>query len=249
MRPAPSPRKKSRKASMSDNDNATIMIILALVFFAILAVGAGGVYFNLRDSHPELMRQEAERIDAARAEAEKTGFVPMQEVASADLSFVPPSSSDAVAAEAPAAVPEIPEDIIPHSNPATAETESASFRASSNFQNADARTAAVSEADSTEVAGDARPLQSSSANPYSEEDISRMVRTPETAAGPQGKGYKAQFKQLFGMVIIERTYPSMAMKQRALNLWAREQKILEPDGSINNKYAPKREPSGLIPGH
>ena len=68
------------------------------------------------------------------------------------------------------------------------------------------------------------------------------------AGKPESKAYKAQFRQLFGMKVIERTYPSMAMKQRALKLWTREQKILEPDGTINDKYAPQPQPSP-IPGH
>lgn len=90
------PRKKPRKSALSDNDNATIMIILALVFFAILAVGAGGVYFNLRDSHPELMRQEAEQREAARAKTEKSRNAPMQEMASFDLPFSKPRDRKSV---------------------------------------------------------------------------------------------------------------------------------------------------------
>lgn len=64
------------------------------------------------------------------------------------------------------------------------------------------------------------------------------------------KGYHVSFKGPFGITVEKRTYPTEQMRQQALDLWDREKKILEPDGSINDKYVLRSKPvSGLIPGH
>lgn len=61
--------------------------------------------------------------------------------------------------------------------------------------------------------------------------------------------FKAEFKGIFGQVVATRSYPSKKMRRKAQNLWAREGKILEPDGSIYQPY--ESAPSSLspIPGH
>lgn len=235
----PEPKRKRGNAS-GDHDNATIMIVLALVFFAILAVGASGVYFNLRESRPDLLREKAERAEAARNE-----YRPLPEAASFEM---PPHSEFRTSGIAPdpPAVPPIPEDIVPQSNPAVPEpvTTASSQGANAPEQDPQLRPLA-STPDESGTSG--YPAQNSLA--FSDSEVDEMLKNPDTSAGkPESKAYKAQFRQLFGMVVIERTYPSMAMKQRALRLWAREQKILEPDGSINDKYAPERKASP-IPGH
>lgn len=69
--------------------------------------------------------------------------------------------------------------------------------------------------------------------------------TPTKAAS-----YHVQFKGAFGLVILEeRHYPNPEMKQKALELWDSDQKILEPDGSINEKYVIKQPKAVGIPGH
>jgi hypothetical protein len=237
----PEPKRKRSNAS-SDHDNATIMIVLALVFFAILAVGASGVYFNLRESRPDLLREKAERAEAAHNE-----YRPLPEAANFEM---PPQSDFRTSGVAPdpPAVPPIPEDIVPQSNPAISESVAAVPNPApdaESLQTDPQPQPLASTQDKAGAGGD--PAQNSLA--FSDSEVDEMLKNPNTSAGkPESKAYKAQFRQLFGMVIIERTYPSMAMKQRALNLWTREQKILEPDGSINDKYAPKRKASP-IPGH
>jgi hypothetical protein len=235
----PEPKRRKRNGNSGDHDNATIMIVLALVFFAILAVGASGVYFNLRESRPDLLREKAERAEAARNE-----YRTLQEEANFEL---PPSEFQAAGLDTPA-VPPIPDDIVPQSNPAIPEPVAA---------RRDSKTVAKAESHpsdpqpqplaSTQDEASGQAVQNGLA--FSDVEVDEMLNNPNTSAGkPPSKAYKAQFRQLFGMKVIERTYPSMAMKQRALKLWTREQKILEPDGSINDKYAPARQPSP-IPGH
>lgn len=47
-----------------------------------------------------------------------------------------------------------------------------------------------------------------------------------------------RFKLLFGLIPIEkRTYPNEEMREKALFLWKKEQKLLEPDGTVNERYA------------
>jgi ribosomal protein L40E len=235
----PEPKRKRGNAS-GDHDNATIMIVLALVFFAILAVGASGVYFNLRESRPDLLREKAERAEAARNE-----YRPLPEAASFEM---PPQSGFRTSGIAPdpPAVPPIPEDIVPQSNPAVPEpAAAASYEGANPLEQYPQPRPLASTQDESGASG--YPVQSPLA--FSDSEVDEMLKNPDTSAGkPESKAYKAQFRQLFGMVVIERTYPSMAMKQRALRLWTREQKILEPDGSINDKYAPQRKASP-IPGH
>jgi hypothetical protein len=77
---------------------------------------------------------------------------------------------------------------------------------------------------------------------------------PAPATSTQGPtkaaSYHVQFKGAFGLVILEeRHYASQEMKQKALELWDSEQKILEPDGSINEKYVIKPPKAVGIPGY
>ena len=59
-----------------------------------------------------------------------------------------------------------------------------------------------------------------------------------------------KFKLLFGLIPVEkRTYPNEEMRDKALFLWKKEQKILAPDGAINEKYAIKNHNDDAIMHH
>ncbi len=59
-----------------------------------------------------------------------------------------------------------------------------------------------------------------------------------------------RFKLLFGLIPIEkRTYPNEEMREKALYLWKKEQKLLEPDGTVNDKYAFKKYSEDKIMHH
>jgi|GEM_PF-1959976 len=62
-------------------------------------------------------------------------------------------------------------------------------------------------------------------------------------------GYVVTFKRVWGQVVEERIYPSSEMSRRALELWRREGKILEPNGKINEAYVVKPKTFSPIPGH
>lgn len=61
--------------------------------------------------------------------------------------------------------------------------------------------------------------------------------------------FTVSFELAFGIVVESRTYPTLQMKRKALDLWKRERKILEPDGTINEKYVLRPQSPGPIPGH
>jgi len=65
----------------------------------------------------------------------------------------------------------------------------------------------------------------------------------------EAAGFEAKFKGAFGLTVEKRTYRTAEMKHKALNLWDKERKLLEPDGTINEKYTIQPQSSGMIPGH
>lgn len=87
------------------------------------------------------------------------------------------------------------------------------------------------------------------------------LKTPEhNTSGDKPKPTKPQkskpaddltvnFKTAFGLVSVEkRTYPNLEMKQKAIKMWDNGQRLLEPDGSINEKYMVKPKDTILLPG-
>jgi len=88
--------------------------------------------------------------------------------------------------------------------------------------------------------------QKPAANAEAHEELPVSQPSYTTAAGTS---YKAQFKGAFGLILMEeRHYPTAEMKQKALDLWDKKQEILEPDGTINDKYVVKQPKAGGIPG-
>lgn len=60
--------------------------------------------------------------------------------------------------------------------------------------------------------------------------------------------YQVQFKGPFGLIVGKRTYTTIEMRNKAVELWATEHKIMEPDGSVT-ETVPKQEGGSPIPGH
>jgi hypothetical protein len=59
-----------------------------------------------------------------------------------------------------------------------------------------------------------------------------------------------RFKLLFGLIPVEkRTYPNEEMRDKAISMWKRDQKLLEPDGTINEKYAFRTRNENTIMRH
>lgn len=96
-----------------------------------------------------------------------------------------------------------------------------------------------------------KKAQDSAAAPVPEPQHQVVVPAPEPAApvATHSKEYPLKFKGAFGLTVETRTYPTPEMKARAQDLWDRDRKILELDGSINEKYVTKQQEISVIPGH
>jgi hypothetical protein len=85
--------------------------------------------------------------------------------------------------------------------------------------------------------------------------MSNKSRKREVAGcNPNAKGtecshrYVVTFKRFWGPILEERVYPTREMSMRAQDLWYREGKILEVDGSINEAYVVKPKDFSPVPG-
>lgn len=213
VEPPPARKKSGKDRNRDEAETLSAMVVLVLVFIAILAVGAGGLYFNLRESHPELVREKLTRWKPPQLAMDQTAVYNQNAVS-------PPQ----------------PHDLMTGIALAAKETPAA-----------DSKSEAAPAAEEPEPEPSPPPEETELADP----ELKEMINRPNTAAGvpePVGK-HKAIFRRIFGIVVTERSYPTEEMKQRALDLWTREQKILEPNGSINTKYVLKPETFSPIPGH
>jgi len=74
----------------------------------------------------------------------------------------------------------------------------------------------------------------------------KVVKTEKTKIS---EDLTVNFRTAFGLVSVEkRTYPNAEMKNKAIKMWDNGQRLLEPDGSINEKYMVKPKDSNEIPG-
>jgi|GEM_PF-6488931 len=223
----------SEKSSLrEDVNNSTILLALVLVFLAILGVGAGGIYFNLHDSHPDTFSDKLDDLQESISDATQPISMPAKPevqtpgnhaAASSSLVTDPMVFDEQPPPEASAFVSDVNE---------AAPTGQGTHDPETSVHDPE-----------TSVDEEVPPAETQLAR------LDNEVSSPDGAADAiDPPRYKASFKRIFGRVVEERTYANEAMKQRALRLWAREQVILEPDGSLNDKYAIKPEFSP-IPGH
>jgi hypothetical protein len=199
-------------ATATEADKGSLILLLVLVFIAILGVGAGGLYLNIRDTHPEWLSTIPGLRDAPSGPSSSQ----FAEQSVEDPSALPPPAAGSAPAVAPVAV----------SPPAAASSASEPPPKTTRHMHKP-KPATKKQAEATRV-----PVAKAS---------------PAQTVPPAH--YKVIFRRPFGPVVAERSYASEAMKHRAQQLWTREQKILEPDGRINSRYAPKKSVQGVIPGH
>jgi len=101
-----------------------------------------------------------------------------------------------------------------------------------------------------EQARQAAALREAQAREQAQNNTATATQSGEnttTAAPAAGGAYKEKFRGAFGMIVAKRAYPTKEMANRAQELWRRERKILEPDGSITVMQEESKEPS-VIPG-
>lgn len=91
--------------------------------------------------------------------------------------------------------------------------------------------------------GEVRPSQSAN-------NETGVVDAEKENRDERHQNLTVRFKLLFGLIPVEkRTYPNEEMREKALYLWKKEQKLLEPDGTINEKYAIKNHNDDAIMHH
>jgi hypothetical protein len=66
---------------------------------------------------------------------------------------------------------------------------------------------------------------------------------------PTKQTFIAHFKGQFGNIVAIREYPTEAMKNQAIDLWSRENNILEPDGSITQSELPTKPKTNPLTGY
>jgi hypothetical protein len=217
---------ESEKSSLKeDANNSTILLALVLVFLAILGVGAGGIYFNLHDSNTEAFSEKLDDLQESISDATQPIAMPVKPK-------VQPPVNHAAASSSLVTDPMVFDEQLPPEASAFVSDVNEAAPAGQGVQDPE-----------TTVDEEAPPVEIQLAR--LDNEINPPVSAADVIEPPR---YKASFKRIFGRVVEERTYSNEAMKQRALRLWAREQVILEPDGSLNHKYAIKSEFSP-IPGH
>jgi hypothetical protein len=220
-----------RHASAIPRIESEMSLILGGVFLGAIALSFTTVYFSMpeqeasavRDRFTDLVR-EAKREAVKEANADAAIGTTMQASASAQMMAMQP------VAPTPAAT-----------NQTTAET------AIPAHEPRGSSAASLFEAGPSKFVAAAKPRHRG--------DIYRQG-TPKLAAGctsghPQKRArqYVVSFRRFWGGVLEERIYPNRRMSRRAQTLWDREGKILEADGTINEKYAIRRKTFTPIPGY
>ncbi|HSI23725.1 MAG TPA: hypothetical protein VK959_11945 [Methylophilaceae bacterium] len=225
----PSPKSSGR----ADADKFTILVVLVVVVLAIIGVIAGGVYLYLHDTPPpppvpkhlSQTHQPNRIIDDPPVEEINMAGPPLL------VSEPRTESPDALTTVSQAAVPDTP----------------APKKASKPKSKPKSRQPSAAPDQAADAVARAPPVQDESPPPSLAEKADTQPEA-STDSTPEAS-YPATFNLALGVIVETRKYPSKEMKQRAMKLWAAEKKILEPDGSINDKYVLRKSDFTPIPGH
>lgn len=220
---------RTRTLSEEVNESA-IMIILALVFFGILGVSGLGVYLNLPDTEANYIRNQFVAYwNGLSTRSEPVPAALVSNPAGAPVPYAP------LPAQVPVSTPPALA-----ASPYPAQTMAALDKA-----------IAPSEPVTPEPAVETAPaMPDNEITPIRRPEKSpRPAHRARRANSANNESHTVSFKRFFGPEVERRTYSSESMKLRAQWLWDTEAKILEPDGSINTKYALKPASFSPIPGH
>jgi hypothetical protein len=87
-------------------------------------------------------------------------------------------------------------------------------------------------------------------NPPARTKQAERKRTRQSATHAQRNaenrsGFRAEFRNIFGQTLETRIYASEKMRERALARWREDKAIIEPNGTLNEKYVVKHKPSPM----
>lgn len=237
--------KPGKPTGRADAEKFTILIALAVVIIAVIAVGAGGYYLYTHDPAPPTP-PNLQKLSKAQREP------PSQQQKVEEVSMViPPLALSAPAADKVDGLQADPNAEISDAPPAAGiaagivEPKIKAPPAADKVAKPPARVQPVQE-----IPADAPVVITATAPVRADENTKeKEVAKENTKEEEPFTGYKVAFKVGFGQLAETRTYPSKQMRNRALELWTLEQKILEPDGTVNDKYVLKEAEFRPIPGH
>lgn len=233
--------KPGKPTGRADAEKFTILIALAVVIIAVIAVSVGGYYLYMHDPAPPTP-PNLQKLSKAQREP------PSQQQPVEEVSMViPPLALSAPATEEGDALQADPPAEIPDAPPAAGivEPEIKAPPAADKATKPSARVQPVQT-----IPADDPVITTTTAPVRADENIKEKEEAKEdTKEEEPFSGYKVAFKVGFGQLAETRTYPSKQMRNRALELWTLEQKILEPDGTVNDKYVLKEAEFSPIPGH
>jgi len=236
--------KPSKPGARADAEKFTILIALAVVVIAVIAVSAGGYYLYTHDPAPPTPQNLQKLSKAYQREPPSRQQPPIQQHPVEEVSMVIPplalsapateegnavqadSNTDTEISDAPSAAGIVEPEIKVH--PTTVKVTKPSPRVQPV----------------QEIPADDPVITTATAPVRADENTKEDIKEEEPFFG-----YKVAFKVGFGQLVETRTYPSKQMRNRALELWTLEQKILEPDGTVNDRYVLKENEFSPIPGH
>ena len=221
-------------------------LIVGGIFVGAIALSFTAVYFDMPGHEAETVRgRVADLVSDARKEAvgEAQADTRPQTVATAQTALQPESGRPFKAAPSAATVEVSDVEPTPLEGAATAASSSTALQDTSN-------TVTVPKAGSNAMENSAadfsKPVHSKrNAKHRAQQLAASCVPTHQGKCNPQ---YVVSFKRFWGPVLEERVYPNRKMTSRARTLWDREGKILEADGTINDKYVVKPKTFSPIPG-
>lgn len=244
--------KPSKSGGRADAEKFTILIALAVVIIAVIAVSAGGYYLYTHDPAPPTPPNLQKLSQAYQREPPSQQQAPNQQQPVEEVSMViPPLALSAPATEEGDTLQaDSTTDIeIPEAPPAAGveDPETKAPPAADKAKKPSARAQPVQKIPADD------PVITTATAPVRADENTKEKEGPKENEGTKeeepSSGYKVAFKVGFGQLAATRTYPSKQMRNRALELWTLEQKILEPDGTVNDKYVRKEAEFSPIPGH
>jgi hypothetical protein len=228
-------------------------LILGGIFVGAIALSFTAIYFSMPGHEAETVRgrvsdfvsdARSKAVREARADtrtaAVAQGQAALQVESSGQAEIAPPSSPAPTSMLVADMEPAQPEDVAMPASP------SGSNAIPPNTLNAAPSTRAETAPVENSAHGLSRSLHKKHIAKHRARQLAACTPAHQgTKCNPQ---YVVSFKRFWGPVLEERVYPNRKMTRRARILWDSEGKILEADGTINDKYVVKPKTFAPIPG-
>ena len=227
-------------------------LILGGIFVGAIALSFTAVYFSMPGHEAEAVRgRVSDFVSEARSKAVKEVKADTRPAAVASNSAGLQVESGVQSEIAPPSSPAPASMLVASSEPA--QPEGVAMQASSSASGTASHTLDTAAANSFARGSMDDPSPEFSKPVHKKRSAKHRARQVAAGCLPGHQGtcspqYVVSFKRFWGPVLEERVYPNRKMTRRARMLWDREGKILEADGTINDKYVVKPKTFAPIPG-